>query len=380
MSTRREAKTYIIGIGVTRDAKSHRDKISGILRYAAQKQNWNIVFMERNVRPAIRIDAQILLSRDLLRHSPSDIPTVTIDQFTPPDCRLPNILVDNRAIGAMAAAHFLRRGLDCLAAVRFLSGGDTIHSQARIEGFVAAAAKAGITASVYLPATSEEDKFLSGSESFRRWLKELPKPCGVFCFHDQQARNVLDSCRLAHLTVPDQVAIIGVDNETEVCEMTRPSLSSIQPDFEAAGYLAAKVLDGLLSHRKVQPTYAYGILQLVERESTRSLNAGGLIVSAAMRLIRTTDAKLTVAGLAAKLRISTTFLNRRFNEIIGYGPKQEIDRQRILKIQRLLRDPSLSVAQIADLCHFSYPEELHLFFRRHTGLTPTEWRRQGVRG
>ena len=84
-----------------------------------------------------------------------------------------------------------------------------------------------------------------------------------------------------------------------------------------------------------------------------------------------------VAGLARQLNVSTALLNLRFNEILGHGPKEEIDRLRLAKVKSLLRDPSVSVAEISALCHFTFPEELHRFFRRRTGLTPTQWRTRG---
>lgn len=374
MRRKRQDVPITIGIEVTRDVKAHRDKLSGVLRYASSKPDWNVVILERDTRPTIDFDASIVLLRSALRRLDAHIPAVTVDQFCDASCRRPNILVDNRAIGATAADLFVRRGLVNLAAIRFTVKGDDAHSAHRVDAFAATVAKAGLSASLYTPKTAEESLFLCGSETFQKWLLELPKPCGIFCFYDRQARDVLDSCRRARLDIPNQIAILGVDNETDICEMTRPTLSSIQPDFEAAGYLAAKVLDQMLSHRKVKPTYSYGILQLVERESTRPMNSGGRIVSAAMRMIQTADTLPAVADLAGKLRVSTTFLNRRFNEILGHGPKVEIDRQRLSRVKSLLRDPSQSVAEVSSLCHFSYPEALHLFFRRRTGLTPSQWR------
>lgn len=377
MGRKKQGKPTAIGIEVTRDVKSHRDKLSGVLRYASSKPDWNIVIFERDAKPNVRLDASIILLRSSLHLLDANMPAVTVDQFCEASRRRPNVLIDNHAIGATAADLFIRRGLVNLATIRFTVRGDDEHSAQRVDAFAAVAAKAGLSVSVYTPTTAGECQFLCGSEAFQKWLLGLPKPCGVFCFYDRQARDVLDSCRRARLDIPNQISILGVDNETDICEMTRPTLSSIHPDFEAAGYQAAKVLDQLLLHHTVKATYSYGILQLVERESTRSLNAGGRMVSAAMRLIQTTDAKLTVAGLARELRVSTTFLNRRFNEILGHGPKEEIDRRRLTKVKTLLRDSSRSVAEIADLCHFTYPESLHLFFRRRTGLTPTQWRNRG---
>lgn len=367
--------TITIGVMVARGIKSHRDKLSGILRFAAGKPNWKIVIFEETSRPSVRFDAQIILHRNALKADLANLPVVTVDQFSAASQLMPNVFIDNTLIGKTAADLFIQRGFANLAAVRQTSGGDATHSDQRIDAFVATAAKTGLPVSVYTPASASESEFLCNSSAFQKWLLDLPKPCGIFCFYDRQARDVLDSCRLALLSIPNQIAILGVDNETDVCEVTRPTISSIQPDFEAAGHCAAKVLDDMLSHRKVRKTYPYGILRLVERESTQPMNAGSRIVSAAMQLIRTTNEKPTVTGLARQLNVSTALLNLRFNEILGHGPKEEIDRQQLARIQELLRDSSRSITEVANLCHFAYPEELHLFFRRRTGLTPTQWRK-----
>lgn len=370
-------KTLKIGIQVLRDVKAARDKLSGVLRYAAAKPKWNIVILNGGEAGPVQLDARIVLTSRILENTKDlGIPTVTVDLPRIGNRQQPSVFINNHALGNEAAALFIHRGLTNLATVRYTVDDESTHSAQRVEAFSAAAAKAGIPVSIYTPKSETESQFLYYSGEFRKWLLDLPKPCGIFGFYDRQARDILDSCRLARISIPDQVFILGVDNETDVCEVTRPTLSSIQPDFEAAGYQAAKVLDQMLSHRKVKPAYSYGILQVVERESTRPMNAGGRIVSAAMKLIQADGKPPAVAELARQLNVSTALLNLRFNEILGHGPKEEIDRQRLAKVKTLLRDPSISVAEISALCHFTFPEELHRFFRRRTGLTPTQWRKR----
>ena len=377
MGTARKT-TLSVGVTVRRGVKAQRDKLSGVLRYAAGKAQWNVVILDQPTTSAVPLNAQIALAGRIDGESQDKgMPTVAVDNFSAKGPQTPSVFIDNREIGRTAADRFIRRGLANLATVRYTVGVDALHSAQRIEGFSAAAAKAGMHVSVYTPASETESQFLCDSEAFRKWLLDLPKPCGIFGYYDRQARDILDSCRLARISIPDHIFILGVDNETDVCEVTRPTLSSIQPDFEAAGYQAAKVLDQMLSHRKVKSNYSYGILQVVERESIRSMNAGGRIVSAAMKLIQADGKPPTVAGLSRRLNVSTALLNLRFNEILGHGPKEEIDRQRLAKVKSLLRDPSVSVAEISALCHFTFPEELHHFFRRRTGLTPTQWRTRG---
>ena len=365
-----------IGISVLRNIKSQRAKLSGVLRYASTKPDWRVVILEGLANPDVQLDAMVILIRGAIQLLKTGMPAVTVDQDAD-DTRLPHVFIDDSAIGKAAAKFFLQRGFANLATVRTLDEADDVHSKQRTDAFVAAAAKAKTPVSIYTPSSARESTFLCGNKSFLKWLASLPKPCGLLCFNDRQARDILDCCRMIQLSIPNQVAILGIDNETEICELTRPTLSSIQPDFEMAGYLAAKVLDDLIKGRKNRiDNSSYGVFRLVDRESTNPTNAGGLVVSKALRLMQADDPILTVAGLARKLHVSTTLLNNRFNEILGHGPKEEIDRRRLEKIKELLRDPILSVAQIGNLCHFAYAGELHRFFRRYTGMTPTQWRQR----
>ena len=378
-----------IGVVIHGATKAQRDKLSGILRFAAEQPDWTVSILDvsRNIHVQLdenaRFDGLIrlmttgnVLSRGVKGAQP---PTVAIDFTHDLRTNVPNILIDNAAIGQNAAELLLKRGLRNFATVAYTEKGNTVHSKERIDGFAKRLAKAGFSVFKYLPRTRRENGCLYGSEPFRKWLLDLPKPCGIMAFSDRQSRDILDSCRLAQLSIPNQVSLVGVDNETDLCETTRPTLSSIQPDFEGSGYLAAQTLDRLLSGQKVAVTSSYGILRIVERESTYPTGAGGRIVATAMQRIQETASETTVSGLARKLRISTTLLNRSFNEILGHGPKEEIDRQRLATIKDLLRDKSLPISEIASRCHFSYQETLYLFFRRHTGLTPTQWRKQQKR-
>lgn len=365
-----------IGVPVLRNIKSQRAKLSGILRYASSKPNWRVVILEGLANPDVQLDAMVILIRDAIQLLKTDMPAVTIDQDAS-DTRLPDVSIDDTAIGKTAAKFFLQRGFANLATVRTLDEGDDMHSRRRTNAFVAVAAKANTSVSVYTPSSTRESAFLCGNKPFLQWLANLPKPCGLLCYNDSQARDILDCCRMIQLSIPNQVAILGVDNEKDICELTRPTLSSIQPDFEMAGYRAAKVLDDLIKGRKNRiDNSSYGVFRLVDRESTNPTNAGGLVISKALRLMQADDPILTVAGLARKLHVSTTLLNNRFNEILGHGPKEEIDRRRLEKIKELLLDPVLSIAQISNLCHFAYAGELHRFFRRYTGMTPTQWRQR----
>ena len=130
---------------------------------------------------------------------------------------------------------------------------------------------------------------------------------------DRDAHKTLDACHLAHLMVPNQVNIIGVDNNTELCENVLPTLSSVQPEFERSGYLAAEALYAFLKGRKPRKRLVFGVQTVVERNSTRDLRGGRLLVSRATDIIRSrfTDSAFRAEHLAAKLKVSRQLLDLR---------------------------------------------------------------------
>lgn len=364
----------VIAISVLRREKAQRDKLSGVLRFAAGRSDWNVVIHEGKTVSSHH-DAHICLYA-----APDDgktnIPTVCVD--APPDYKPnhPHLHTDNIGIGELAANLFIRRGLCNFGAVLCVQPRQRLHSVERIDGFRAQVRKAGYDVAVFEPQSTEEDEFLPSSSRFGRWLSELPKPCGVLAFCDRSARDILDTCRLERIRIPEQLMLIGVDNETDICEVTQPTLSTIFPDFESAGYLAAQTLDRILRGKPAKKNAVYAIKGLVERDSTRPSSSAGRVVSSAQKLLSGAQMPQTVAALAAALKVSVPTLNRSFRVVLGHGPKVELCHQRLEQIKTLLRDRSLSIAEISNRCQFAYPENLHLFFRHHTGMTPTQWRQQ----
>ena len=134
-----------------------------------------------------------------------------------------------------AAALFRRKGLSHFAFVG--SPGAERWSEARRRFFRAALKDMGFNLNVFAPAPGIRSWRTRGNE-LAKWLVSLPKPCGVWAAFDQRAKHVLDACHLAGLNVPSQIQVLGVDNETYICEQTVPSLSSLMPDFENGGFLA----------------------------------------------------------------------------------------------------------------------------------------------
>ena len=171
---------------------------------------------------------------------------------------------------------------------------------------------------------------------------------------------------------------MGVDNDEMICENTSPTLTSIQPDFKGGGYLAAQLLDEMLTNGLPKKTVmrTYGIKTLVERASTQDLKGGGRLVTQAMEFIRLNfSQRIDVADVAEALKVSRRTLEKRFTEVRGEGVADALRRTRLDCVRNLLRETEKPVDEIAYECGFISAKHLMTLFKRTHGMTMGEWRR-----
>ena len=282
---------------------------------------------------------------------------------------------DDEAAGRLAAAHFLRRNLRHVAFVGAVGGQQ--WSVRRGEAFAAAVAKAGLPAPaefrVTPGATLAEEKAALGA-----WLRALPKPCGVFAAMDHRGKHVLDVCRENGIAVPELVQVLGVDNEEYICEQSVPPLSSVEPDFEAGGYEAMRMLDAMLSGDGADgEVFRYGIRGIVERHSTRDDRGTARIVNRALDFIRMHAATgATAADVVKAAGCSASLLQRCFRKALGRTVVGEIRRVRLERACELLRRTDTPIGDIAPLCGYGDAIHLKIIFRRAFGCSMREWRRK----
>jgi LacI family transcriptional regulator len=211
-----------------------------------------------------------------------------------------------------------------------------------------------------------------------QWLLALPRPVGVMACYDIRARHVLDACRRVGLAVPDQVAVIGVDNDEFLCDLSDPPLSSVAPDTRRTGYEAAALLDRLMSGRERRRGQAIFVepLGVVARRSTDVLALGDADVSAAVRFIREHACDgIAVKDLLAEVPLSRRVLEDRFRKLLGRTPHDEIARVRFERVRQLLRETRLPLAEIARRSGFRNAEYLATAFRRQLGTSPNAYRK-----
>lgn len=212
-------------------------------------------------------------------------------------------------------------------------------------------------------------------------LRDLPKPCGVWAAYDQRAKHVLDACRAAGIAVPEQVQVLGVDNEPYVCEHTAPSLSSLAPDFEGGGYLAADFLDQVVCRgerpAKRLTALKFGLLGVVERLSTADVNGVARRVAEACEFIRkNATAGIGVPEVAAAVRVSRRLLEQNFHDATGRTVLDFIQDSRFAKVTKMLKETETPVEAISRFCGFRSPTHLMTLFKRRYGQTMSAYRRK----
>jgi LacI family transcriptional regulator len=252
-------------------------------------------------------------------------------------------------------------------------------SDNRALGFTNAIREAGLDAVVYAPqAQHAGQSWYAEQKHIAKWLASLPKPVGLMACNDDRARMLGEICRLRGFRVPDDVAILGVDNDEQVCNSANPPLSSIALATQKAGYDAAAQLDALMRGRKITPsTIMVNPTHVVSRQSTDTLAIEDPIVLRALRYIRdNANQDIRVADLPQISGISRRTLQDRFNHCLGRTPMEEIHRCRAERICRLLVDTNMTVSEIAAASGFELDAHVSRFFSRQTGLTPLEYRRK----
>ncbi len=292
------------------------------------------------------------------------------------DLGLPRVSSDMVAIGRAATQHLLDRDFLTIAYCGF-EGEPWCES--RLEGVRALVTPVSIFRTPWRGL--REHAWEQERDLICEWLMAMPKPLGVVACNDVRGHHVLDACKTLGLSVPEEVAVIGVDNASTFCALCDPPLSSVVPDAESIGYHAAALLDQSMRGLPLAPgTISVRPKGVVARESTDSVAISDPVVARARRFIRENSRLgIGVQDVLARTGMSRSTLERRFRAALGHSPHDEIICARIARVKVLLRDTNRSVRQIAEDAGFEHSEYLMVQFKRETGVTPTEWR-QGSQG
>lgn len=291
---------------------------------------------------------------------------------------VPWVETDDALIAAAAFGHLLDRGFRQLAFV----GDERFNwSNWRRDRFVGLAVERGLPAAVLhssVVARRAGAEWSAETSRLADWLIGLPKPVGVMACYDLMGRQVLEACRTTSLAVPDDVAVIGVDDDELICELSDPPLASVAPDAHRTGYEAAALLDRMMAGARVEAVpHLVPPLGVAPRASTDVLAIDDTDVSAAVRFIREHACDgIDVTDVVSRVPLSRRVLESRFKKLVGRSPHEEIDRVQMNRAQELLRGTDLSLVQIARKVGFPHAEYLSVVFKKKVGLTPREYRKR----
>ena len=365
-----------------------RGLLLGVVTYARAHRPWSCDFVEQGRRDTPPkwlgywdrdgIIARIENRRIAAAIARSGLPTVDISaaRLVP---ELPWVETNDAAIAQLAAEHLLGSGVRHFG---FCGDARFNWSKWRGEQFVSAVKEAGYECAVYQPKELNQTRVEEQIARIAAWLRSLPKPVGIMACYDIRAQQVLAACREAHVPVPDDVAVIGVDNDELLCELCAPPLSSVQCNQQFAGYEAARLLDRMMSGQRVAPTaHLIDPLRVVVRQSSNVLAVHDADVARAMQFIREQACKgIDVSDVLREVPVSRRVLEERFRRLLGSSPHEEIVRARLERVKQLLIDTNLTLAQIARQTGFEHAEYLSVAFKREIKTLPGRFRRSARMG
>ncbi len=367
-----------------------RDVVGGILRFAAVHQSWEVQFAGAHPSnesldyfadwhpDALIIDGSCnSLDRKGLA-SIAGRAAVFVNKAAPSGWRKPYALLttDDQLLAKEAAALFCRKGLKHFAFVG--SPAEEPWSATRQTFFNAELKGMGFALQTFTLKCKTRSWSVQQQE-LAAWLKSLPKPCGVWAAFDQRAKHVLDACHVAGLDVPRQIQVLGVDNETYICEQTVPSISSLMPDFENGGFAAAEFLATIVQGKNKPGNQCtvihFSLKGVVERLSTADVNGTARHVAATQEIIR----KHAVGGIdvpyiAASLGVSVRLLQRDYRAVTGRTVLSDIISEKLKHVREMLRKTTTPIDSIGPFCGFKSSAHLKTLFKKRFGMTMRAYR------
>lgn len=362
-----------------------RQILSGIARYLRANRGWSVYLEERELGTPppewlSQWDGDGVICRsttpewaEIFRQR--GLPVVDLnDQHL--DLGLPRVASDMKALGRLGARHLRKRGFKHLAYCGFF--GETWSAQRR-EGFMEGAEMALPEAHVYESRWKQLRKrpYEEELQYIALWLRSLPRPVGIMACNDVRARHVLDACRFLGLLVPDEVAVVGVDNAETFCELCDPPLSSVLPDAGRIGEEAAALLDRLMAGEAPPPhPLLIPPLGVVSRRSTDAWAVNDPLVARAVHFIREHACEgIRVWDVVKHLNCSRAWLERSFREYLGHSPNDQIRKLQLQRARELLLSTDWTLPHIAAAVGFKHSVYMSNLFSKAYGCTPARYRR-----
>ncbi len=377
------SRSRCIGLVFSYSLAYCRGILRGIRQFAAARPDWVFASVDPDAAGLRRLAdlepagviAHIFEPRMARRLLALGQPLVNVCGVLPLDGVL-RVGIDDAAVGGLAADHLWERGLRQFAFVGHPNHG---YSVRREQGFGRWLNERGQTFQLY----KERGRFdprgrlWSLDDRLRSWLTRLPKPVGVFACNDAWGVQLTEACRQLGISIPDEVAVLGVDNDDLLCELSRPSLSSVALPADAVGRAAAALLDRQLRGRRAPKTpVLLPPVGVVARQSSDLLAIDDPAVAEVVGRIRQATGRLSAQAATRGLALSRRSLERRFRLALGRGIGQEVRRVQLLRAQELLATTDWTMEQIAQAAGFSDGRHVAVVFRQNVGTTPSEFRQR----
>lgn len=365
-----------------------RDIIRGIVRYSHLRGNWSFA----RVKPLFQTPPFTSGQSDTILQRLTQLDADGLIGYLPPDLQ-PNIIQrqfpavvipvqqliqgvvniqQDPQVGILGAEYFLNQGLRHLA----FCGTRDRWSDIRQQAFSQRIHQAGLDVTVFaLPSTTDRDDELN---DLQHWLTTLPQPVGIMASNDERAQDVIEAAAQAGLSIPDQVAVLGVDNDEMICTLTNPPLSSIPLNADKVGYQAAKILNRLIDGEAVDcENIRFEPAMVVTRHSTDALAMEDPHVAQAVRFIRN-NARLDihVTDVVNQSSLSIRALQQRFRQAMDRSINQEIRRVRIQHLAETLLASNQTIGQVCVDLGFKDIHHISRLFKQEMGMTPLAYRQQ----
>ncbi len=363
--------------------------LKGISSYSARNGQWSFCRMPLYYREMIGVKGIVDWAREWKANGiigqlynemeegflAEDIPVIAQD-FKERFEKIPNITGSYRETGMMGAEYFLNKGYYHFA---FYGFNNIVWSRERAEGFESAVQEAGYEVNYYEHKKSHTaDMWYYKSKSLSKWLKNLPKPVALMACDDNRAVHIIEACNHNNIKVPQEVAVLGVDNDITFCELSDPQLSSIDLDIERAGYESARLLDEMIrTGEKNIRDIIVPPLKIITRSSTDMYASSDEYVAEALTFIhRNIDSNILVDQVVKEVPLSRRALEKRFLKITGQPVYKYITKVRMEKLAQKLLSTDQSVFELALDLGFPDSNNLARQFRQLTGFAPGEYRKR----
>lgn len=362
---------------------SGREILRGIARYARQVGDWQLFHRAGGLSDSMTdwmenwegdgVIARVQNQTTLDRLSTLGLPV--IDVLGVCENPFPLVHVDDEAIARRVADHFRLRDFVHFA---FYGIEGENWSERRARFFREACLGARSFHSLETPRRGR-GAHSDGFRDLQQWLRDLPKPVGIMVCSDQRGLELLEACLSMDLSVPEEVAVIGVDNDTALCEISEPPLSSVRGGHFTVGFEAARALDALLEGQTLPPgPFLVPPKEIVERDSSNIRAISDPVVAKGIRFIREHLAEpITNESISRASGLSRTLFQKRFREVSGQSIREFILARRLERALMLITTTDIPLGVVAALCGFRHQEYLGQVVKRSTGTTPGALRREG---